>query len=366
MNKRSWFHEGLTPRVRKLLLAAVLAASVSAVSLSGHPGPATTSSALAATSSLTGTLVFVRSNDLWTSRGDGSNQAQITHMTNNNFVSNPVFSPDGTKIAYDYHLNWGGTSMGGTDIHVMNADGTADQVVLLHVAPAERYESPAWTPDGSALVYSHDLPTFDQNKNYTGDTVTLESLSLTSQATQVLGPNGTAPVISATGRLAYLFTNPAQAGWQLMVTSADGKSVNPVLSGNDFLMILNPRFSPDGTSIVFSASGRLDGHGNLVAGGSVSGVNSSFGSPLGIILPLGIQTAEAHGLPWDAWQMGSDGSSLHQLTHIGRDEQALAWTAGTQQILVSYADGLIHMNPDGSAPARIFGNGDPSGLDYRN
>ncbi len=175
---------------------------------------------------------------------------------------------------------------------------------------AERFESPAWTPDGSSLVYSHDVPTFDQNKNYTGDTVTLESFSLATQATQVLGPNGTAPVISPTGRLTYLFTNPAQAGWQLMVTSADGRSVNPVLSGNDFLMILNPRFSPDGTSIVFSGSGRLDGHGNLVAGGGVSGPDSSFGSPLGDFLPLGAQVAEAHGLLGMSGKWGAMGATF--------------------------------------------------------
>ena len=77
--------------------------------------------------------------DLYTMKPDGSNRIRLTHSRD--LEQTPMWSPDGTKIAFSGH---------GSDIYVMNADG-AEEVRLTH---RQRFESfPAWSPDGTQIAY---------------------------------------------------------------------------------------------------------------------------------------------------------------------------------------------------------------------
>ena len=58
---------------------------------------------------------------------------------------NPAWSPDGSRIAYE------STKSGNSEIWVMNADGTGEQV---NVSQHEAYDSgPAWSPDGTQITF---------------------------------------------------------------------------------------------------------------------------------------------------------------------------------------------------------------------
>jgi Ca2+-binding RTX toxin-like protein len=58
---------------------------------------------------------------------------------------NPAWSPDGSRIAYE------STRSGNSEIWVMNADGTGEQV---NVSQHETYDSgPAWSPDGTQITF---------------------------------------------------------------------------------------------------------------------------------------------------------------------------------------------------------------------
>jgi dipeptidyl aminopeptidase/acylaminoacyl peptidase len=76
-------------------------------------------------------------------RPDGSDRHELP---GDGTASNPTWSPDGRKLAYD-----AAGTQGWDDIYVSNADGT--QVHQLTRSPG--YEAaPAWSPDGSQIVFA--------------------------------------------------------------------------------------------------------------------------------------------------------------------------------------------------------------------
>lgn len=84
--------------------------------------------------------------EIYLTRSDTPSPIQLTY--NSGFDSHPVWSPDGTKIAFQR-----GTIMGQTDIWVMNADGS-NLVNLTHTLnPTESEQTPAWSPDGSRITF---------------------------------------------------------------------------------------------------------------------------------------------------------------------------------------------------------------------
>src|SRR5262245_21316185 len=60
-------------------------------------------------------VAFVYAGDLWSAKLDGSDVRRLT--SDDGLESNPVFSPDGTQIAFSAQYE------GNTDVYVMPADG---------------------------------------------------------------------------------------------------------------------------------------------------------------------------------------------------------------------------------------------------
>jgi len=90
-------------------------------------------------------------------------QETIWELTEDANDHSPVFSPDGSRIAVSYWQNdhW--------EIHVMNADGSGrvrltetsvqarlEQMVNGEMPSSYNNTSPAWSPDGSQIVFLSD------------------------------------------------------------------------------------------------------------------------------------------------------------------------------------------------------------------
>ena len=89
--------------------------------------------------------------DLYTIHPSGGTRRKIARITNERGLCGcAVWSPDGTKIAYE-----GGSPNGKPDIYVMNADGSAQ--TRLTRSPA-RDENPDWSPDGSQIAFYSERP----------------------------------------------------------------------------------------------------------------------------------------------------------------------------------------------------------------
>lgn len=98
------------------------------------------------TSSIEGEIVYVVQpgtgpQPIHRSNVDGTNPVPLVERGDD-----PVFSPDGSRIAYTASAN------GGRQVFVMNRDGS--NPVAVTASATWNASSPAWSPDGSRIVYS--------------------------------------------------------------------------------------------------------------------------------------------------------------------------------------------------------------------
>ncbi len=103
-------------------------------------------------------LVFMRQeggdNEIWSMNADGTNPVRLTDNSQNE--GRPVFSPDGTKIVFSRRdPNAADLSLRRLDIYVMNADGT-DQTRLTSTTANE--SNPRFSPNGEKLAFDKATP----------------------------------------------------------------------------------------------------------------------------------------------------------------------------------------------------------------
>jgi Tol biopolymer transport system component len=338
----------------RFLAPPALAALLAACGASGGAGPAQPSTA-GPPATATGIMAIVKGDNIYLMHADapGAADEQLTHETNSNFANNPAFSPDGSRIAYTHHIAPQGDNWGGAELHVMRADGSDDKTLVPAVAKGERAENPTWTPDGKSIYFAHDIPQIDQSNRYTGDTLTIDSISADGGQPRTVVKDAIFPTISRSGTFAWVMYNVNDSSFKLMVGNLDGSGGKQLLSDKDFQGVYSPELSPDGQTIVFAGDGRTDSKVGVV------------GLIAGALNPLIPGAAQAHGLPWDVWSIHVDGSGFKKLASIGSDEMALSWSPDGSEIAFSNLSSTYLMRSDGSGLTRLLQRGDPGGLDWK-
>jgi Tol biopolymer transport system component len=165
------------------------------------------------------TIAFVRGNGVFRIRPDGTGERRIT-ATARRTQAHLSWSPDSTRIA---------VSRGG-DVYAVRADGGGET----RLATSRRGETdPAWSPDGSRIAYVD------------GDNMAIVNADGTG-ARRLPRANGASPAWSPDSKRLAFVTGDFSDAW---LVNADGtgrhRLVLPALHPD------GPRWSPDGTSIVF-------------------------------------------------------------------------------------------------------------------
>jgi TolB protein len=132
---------------------------------------------------------------------------QITGDGNGNL--SPVWSPDGTRFAYNSKAN------GNWDIFTMSLDGTEIRQVTTSL---ENDLAPAWSPDGTQLA-------FESNRDGNVEIYVIEAGGGTARNVSNLSlADDHGPTWSPDGQQIIFYSN-REGNWDIFVTTVDGQSL---------------------------------------------------------------------------------------------------------------------------------------------
>jgi hypothetical protein len=159
---------------------------------------------------------------------DGTGLANLSNSSISEI--SPAWSPDGSKLVFSSN------ERGNWQLHVMNADGSGVTNISTPWAP-EFY--PAWSPDGSKIVYGYDGDLYVRNADGSGRT------NINNHADYDLQP-----AWSPDGSK-IAFSRYQNGDYEVYVMNADG--TGQVNLSNNAAWDYDPVWSPDGRKLAFAS-----------------------------------------------------------------------------------------------------------------
>ena len=257
---------------------------------------------------------------------DAPRPRMLTNLPAPAYVSDLDALPTVAALAVQEPLD-GGADLGGDILRLDLASGGLSSLVE-RASAAETLSAPVWRSDGTAVVF--------QREDLTGTPVAypgqatvrypsrVEIVRGDGSGRSVVIDDARQPAPSADGgRLAFVRSVGGLS--QLLVHSMASGDERELVPAGQFPDIAYPRFSPRGDQVAFMAAAPFVGRDDWP--------------------PFAPEVAYAHGLPWDLWLVGLDGSPPRLLARLGGDDASLAWSPDGTQIFSYSGTGSAIVDP---------------------
>lgn len=282
---------------------------------------------------------------LWIQDAASGHAQLLVKGSATSFADSPAFAPDGKQIVYTVN-GFDAQGLGQTRIDLIDADGRNARVFLLPPDIKTALNWPVISPDGKWVYYTASYPV-PPNKQHTE----IQRMPIAGGAAQTLAPDAEKGVLSPDGKqLAFVRFNFTTFGASLWIGDADGKNPRQIMSEDVFATIGAPSFSPDGAWLLFAASGP-----------PLHPLPSALNLPPPECAPrllcLLAAPAQADGLPWDLWLISTDGKQYKQLTRVGADSPAPAWSRDGKTVAFFDTNGIYRVDIETHAISLISKNG---------
>jgi len=284
-----------SPRWRVVVIAFVCAL------LACQPSPVPTPSAPVAPGvGVQASFVLANPGGLLALDNTARTLGRIVELPSQSAPSAPSLHPSGKSMVFALTPQPDPKRGFGSDLYVVNVDGTGLRAVVQHESDNVFYASPRFDASGN-VIYFHRRAAIIVNGSYAGNDDAIERLDLRTGERKRIVKDGADPTISPDGKtIVYVHLKDSQVD-ALWRADVDGSNARPFFRTTDaFWYLQAPRFAPSSCDVVFSAAGHTVTRGG---GGKVAHLN----------------------IPSDLFLAPCDGTSLKSIGQTG-DDVVPAWS----------------------------------------
>lgn len=256
----------------------------------------------------------------------------IYSIEGNAWIYYQAVSPDSTQLVMAYTPPSQPGSDAGTSLYLLPLqEGAAPEILFTPPTPSDRYIQVEWLPDAKYLYFVHYNHTTQPSDQPFPD-YDISRMPFPGGQPEKIAEHAFWPRLAPdSSRLVYVTLDPFAGTNELFLANADGTNPQKIEMSGGPTIIDAPIFSPDGTSILFSAPSPSQAY-----------------QPNWLDRLMGVQVARAHNVPSDWWSVPLSGGPVIRLTKIQTIKLFASVSPDGKYVASLSGEGIFVMNLNGS------------------